>query len=77
MLFSNIQHKEQNNSYDFPDNFNFNANIPIDPENKIDMAIKIEDMVLEQYKKLPEFMNMNSFLEEHPELKMDSNDLAK
>jgi len=69
ILFQNLLLKEANKSFEFPANVNFDENVKLDPKDLIDLAILIEDKVLDKFQKMPEYYSQKEILDENPELK--------
>lgn len=54
ILFKNYMRLESKQEFIHPKDVNFFEEVVLDPTNEIDLAIIIEDKLLEKYKKLPE-----------------------
>lgn len=54
ILFKNLQLKENNAKYEFPDDVDFNKQIILDKNDPIDSDIIKENEFLIKYKKLPD-----------------------
>jgi len=54
ILFQNVLHKDNDQPFEWPQDVDFDATVTLDPKNIIDLAIMIEDRVIEKHGKLPE-----------------------
>jgi len=67
VLFKNILNKEESKKYEYA-KVNFDEDVTLNEKDLIDCAIKIEDIVLKKYGKMPEFYSHKDIISDHPEL---------
>lgn len=75
ILFTNIMNnQDKKKKYEFPTFVDFEENVTLDKNSVIDLAIMVEDKVLDTYGKMPEYFAVNDILDKFPELKTKDSD---